>query len=62
VEACHGSIIAAILNGEHTIKRLHIGRDGIELRPENPCYRPIRIKERRIGTGSSAGAMLRRTW
>jgi DNA polymerase V len=45
VEACHGSIIVAILNSEHTIKRLHIGQYGIELRPENSCYRPIRIQE-----------------
>lgn len=45
VEACHRSIIVAILNGEHTIKRLHIGQDGVELRPENPCYRPIHIQE-----------------
>lgn len=45
VEARHGMIVVAILNGEHAIKRLHVGRDGIELRPENPCYRPIRIRE-----------------
>ena len=45
VEARHGMIIVAIVNGEHTIKRLHITPDGIELWPENPCYRPIRLKE-----------------
>lgn len=45
VEARHGMIIVAIVNGEHTIKRLHITGDGIELWPENPCYRPIRLKE-----------------
>lgn len=45
MEARHGMIIVAILNGEHTIKRLHITQDGIELRPENPCYSPIRLKE-----------------
>lgn len=45
VEARHGMIIVAILNGEHTIKRLHITQGGIELRPENPCYSPIRLKE-----------------
>lgn len=45
VEARHGMIIVAILNGEHTIKRLHITEDCVELRPENPCYSPIRLKE-----------------
>lgn len=43
VEARHGHIVVAILNGEHTLKRLHIGKDGVELRAENPRYRPIRI-------------------
>lgn len=45
VEPRHGMIVVAVINGEHTIKRLHIGRLGVELRPENPCYSPIRIKE-----------------
>lgn len=45
MEARHGMIIVAILNGEHTIKRLHITQDSVELRPENPCYSPIRLKE-----------------
>jgi DNA polymerase V len=45
VEARHGMIIVAIVNGEHTIKRLHITGNGIELWPENPCYSPIRLKE-----------------
>lgn len=45
VEARHGNVIVAILNGEHTVKRL-FAKDGIvELRAENPMYRPIRIKE-----------------
>jgi DNA polymerase V len=45
VEARHGMLVVAIINGEHTVKRLHIGRDGTELRPENPRYRPIRLRE-----------------
>jgi len=45
LEARHGMIIVAIVNGEHTIKRLHITSNGIELWPENPCYSPIRLKE-----------------
>jgi DNA polymerase V len=45
LEAKHGQIIVAIVNAEHTIKRLWITEAGIELRPENPCYRPIRLRE-----------------
>jgi DNA polymerase V len=45
VEARHDMIIVAVLNEEHTIKRLHIGEDGIELRPENPRYSTIRLKD-----------------
>lgn len=45
VEARHGDIIVAVLNGEHTVKRLY-AKDGIvELRAENAAYRPIRIRE-----------------
>jgi DNA polymerase V len=44
VEARHGMIIVAMVNGEHTIKRLHITGNRIELWPENPCYLPIRLK------------------
>lgn len=44
VEAVHGSIIVAIWNGEHTVKRLYVCTDGVELRAENPRYPPIRIK------------------
>ena len=45
VEARHGMIVVAVINGEHTIKRLLITSKGVQLRPENPCYRPIYIKE-----------------
>jgi SOS-response transcriptional repressor LexA len=36
VAARHGMLVVAIIKREHTIKRLHIGSDGIGLRPENP--------------------------
>jgi DNA polymerase V len=45
MEARHGAIIVAILNSEHTVKRLHISQDGVELRAENPRYSPIRLQE-----------------
>ena len=45
VEAKSGDIIVAILNGEHTVKRVHITSDGIELRPENHLYQTILLGE-----------------
>jgi DNA polymerase V len=45
VEAKSGDIIVAILNGEHTVKRVHITSDGIELRPENHLYQTILLRE-----------------
>jgi len=38
-----GDIVVALVNGEATIKRLYIGEQTIELRPENKKYRPITI-------------------
>lgn len=45
IEARHGAIVVAVLNGEHTVKRLHIRGDGVELRAENPRYPPIVVRE-----------------
>lgn len=45
IEARHGAIIVAVLNGEHTVKRLFIGQDCVELRAENPRYPALRLKE-----------------
>jgi DNA polymerase V len=44
IEARHGHIVIAVVDGEFTIKRLfnHSGR--VELRPENPRYKPIQIE------------------
>jgi repressor LexA len=36
-----GDIVVALLGEEATVKRLRIGDDRIELRPENPRHRPI---------------------
>ena len=36
-------IVIALVDGEATIKRLYIDDDTIELRPENPRFRPISI-------------------
>jgi repressor LexA len=37
----NGDIVVALLGDEATVKRLRIADDRIELRPENPRYRPI---------------------
>ncbi len=39
----NGDIVVALVAGEATVKRLYIRGDQIELRPENPRYRPIVI-------------------
>jgi DNA polymerase V len=38
-------IIVAVVNGEYTIKRLYKYRGRVELRPENPHYPPIVLKD-----------------
>ena len=41
-EAGDGQIVAALVDGEVTLKRLKRGRGGrVELRPENPAYEPL---------------------
>lgn len=41
--AQNGDIVVALLDDEATVKRLSIREHEIELRPENPSYKPIRI-------------------
>lgn len=41
----NGKIVVAILNGEFTVKRLHIHGEKIWLVAENPSYPPIEITE-----------------
>ena len=38
-----GDIVVALLGEEATVKRLYIGDDTIELRPENTRHRPITV-------------------
>jgi repressor LexA len=44
-QARNGETVAALLNGEATLKRLHRGKDGYELHPANPAYPVIRVGE-----------------
>ena len=40
--AQNGEIVVALIHGEEaTVKRFFLHRDGIELRPENPRYKPV---------------------
>lgn len=43
IEATHGKIVLAIINGEFTVKRLSKQHGKISLTAENPAYRPIHI-------------------
>jgi DNA polymerase V len=45
LEPKHGNIVVAVVDGEHTVKRLFKRGSRIELRSENPHYPPIRLKE-----------------
>lgn len=43
LEAVSGKIVVAILNGEFTVKRIHIGPQGITLLPENDSFQAIQV-------------------
>ncbi|MER2996161.1 LexA family protein [Pontibacter populi] len=43
VKATSGNIVLAFVEGEFTIKRLVIKKDGAYLQPENPNYKTIKI-------------------
>jgi DNA polymerase V len=43
IEAAHGHIVVAVLDGDLTVKRLHRKDGQVQLRPENPSYPPISI-------------------
>lgn len=45
IEPRHKHIIVAVLNNEFTVKRLYRWGGVVELRAENPAYRPIRCKD-----------------
>ena len=47
VTASHGHIVVAVIEGDMTVKRLHSQSGRVELRPENPAYKPIVFGEGR---------------
>lgn len=44
-EPQHGSVVIAIVDGELTVKRLHLSACGVMLMSENPQYPPLRVGE-----------------
>jgi len=44
LQATHGKIVVALINGEFTVKRLLINKDSITLKAENPKYPSIHVK------------------
>lgn len=45
VTAKHHHIVVAVLDGQFTLKRLFARGGIVELRPENPAYAPIRLRD-----------------
>ncbi len=45
VEAAHGKVVIAVINGELTVKRLHRVGDSLCLMPENSAYPVLNILE-----------------
>jgi DNA polymerase V len=45
ISPAHGKIVIAAVNGELTVKRLHLEKQKVQLVAENPAYPPIEIKE-----------------
>lgn len=42
-EPCHGKIAVCFIDGEFTVKRLHVQKDRVLLMPENEKYHPIEV-------------------
>ena len=45
LEAKHGDVVLAVVNGEFTLKRYHKTNGTIMLMAENPAYAPIEFVE-----------------
>ncbi|MEC7264983.1 MAG: translesion error-prone DNA polymerase V autoproteolytic subunit [Bacteroidota bacterium] len=45
LEAEHGKIAVCFLDGEFTVKRLHMEKNSITLMPENENYKPIKVSK-----------------
>jgi DNA polymerase V len=45
LDPAHNRIAVCFLDGEFTVKRLRVEKDGVWLQPENSNYKPIQITE-----------------
>lgn len=45
LEPEHNKIAVCFLDGEFTVKRLRVEKDGVWLQPENDSYKPIKITQ-----------------
>ncbi|MDG3582651.1 MULTISPECIES: LexA family protein [Galbibacter] len=45
LEPIDGKIAVCFIDGEFTVKRLKIGKEGLLLMPENKKYKPLKIEE-----------------
>ena len=45
LEPTDGKIAICLIDGEFTVKRLKIDKEGVCLMPENPKYQPIKVTE-----------------
>ena len=45
VKPVHGQVVIAVINGDLTVKRLHLENNTVSLLPENPAYHAIKITE-----------------
>lgn len=46
--ATEGRVVLALLDGELTLKRIHIGKDHVELRPDNPKHKTIKVASNKV--------------
>jgi repressor LexA len=56
--AANGEIVVALIDDEATVKRFYRLPDGIELRPENPAFHPIRVPASEAGNFSIVGKVV----
>jgi DNA polymerase V len=48
VTPLHGHYILAVIDGDYTLKRLHLAGAVVELHPENPAFAPMRLKDGQV--------------
>jgi DNA polymerase V len=45
LEPANGKIAVCLIDGEFTVKRLKLEKDGLYLMPENPDFKPLKVTE-----------------